>query len=180
MTLALVIGGTRSGKSEHAERLARATGLPVRYVATADEGDPAMQDRVRAHRSRRPEDWTTVQAGAKLSDCLAQAGGLCVLVDSLGAWIATALHRAGAFEVAADGVLARVGEDTLADVEEVMNTDAGALIVVAEQAGEGVLPADPASRAWLDILGDATQRLAARADTVELVVAGCPLTLARR
>jgi len=44
MSLALVIGGTRSGKSAHAERLAAATGLPVRYVGTADGSDAAMAE----------------------------------------------------------------------------------------------------------------------------------------
>jgi adenosyl cobinamide kinase/adenosyl cobinamide phosphate guanylyltransferase len=174
MTLALVIGGTRSGKSEHAERLALATGLPVRYVATADAGDPAMQERVRAHLARRPADWTTVPAGPRLSDSLLDAAGTCVLIDGLGPWIATALHEAGAFEHPDRQVLERVAGEVLADVERVAvgAAGAGAAIVVAEQAGEGVLPPEPTTRAWLDMLGDATQRLAAHAESVELVVAG--------
>ena len=180
MTLTLVIGGTRSGKSAHAERLARRTGLPVRYVATADAGDPAMADRIRTHAARRPDDWATVEAGPRLAEALADAAGTCVLLDGLGAWIAGALHRAGAFECPDREVLDRVCEEVLAQVADVARaTDAAPVaIVVAEQAGEGVLPPDGASRAWLDMLGEATQRLAARAVRVELVVAGRALTVA--
>jgi len=180
MSLRLVIGGTRSGKTAHAERLARSTGLAVRYVATADATDPAMADRIRAHEARRPESWTTVEAGPRLTEALAGAGCICVLVDGLGAWIAGALHRAGAFEHPDQGMLDRVSREVLAQVDDVAHAaDAAAVaIVVAEQAGEGVLPPDAASRAWLDMLGEATQRLAARATRVELVVAGRALTVA--
>ena len=179
MSLTLVIGGTRSGKSEHAERRAHASGLPVRYVATADGEDPGWEERIRAHLARRPTGWTTVQAGLRLSDSLADAAGSCVLIDGLGPWIATALHLAGAFESPDREVLRRVGADVLADIERVALAAhrAGAAIVVAEQAGEGVLPPDPAARAWLDVLGEATQRLAAHAESVELVVAGRALRI---
>jgi adenosylcobinamide kinase/adenosylcobinamide-phosphate guanylyltransferase len=179
MSLALVIGGTRSGKSEHAERLARATGLAVRYVATADGGDPAMQARIRTHRARRPAGWTTMEAGPSLSDALLEAADVCVLIDGLGPWIARWLDTAGAFESPGGDVLERVAEDVLADIERVAvgAANAGAAIVVAEQAGEGMLPPDPVARAWLDMLGEATQRLAARAQSVELVVAGRALRM---
>jgi histidinol-phosphate/aromatic aminotransferase/cobyric acid decarboxylase-like protein/adenosyl cobinamide kinase/adenosyl cobinamide phosphate guanylyltransferase len=180
VSLTLVLGGTRSGKSARGELLARASGLPVRYVATADAGDPGMAERIRAHAARRPSDWTTVEAGASLADALGDADGTCVLLDGLGAWIATALHRAGAFDAADPDVLRGVAADVRAQMEAVVRAagDAGAAIVVAEQAGDGVLPPDAASRAWLDLLGEATQRLAARAARVELVVAGRPLALA--
>ncbi|HLH14989.1 MAG TPA: bifunctional adenosylcobinamide kinase/adenosylcobinamide-phosphate guanylyltransferase [Solirubrobacteraceae bacterium] len=218
MRLTLVIGGTRSGKSAHAERLARASGLCVRYVATANAGDPAMAERIAAHRARRPGEWTTVQAGARLADAIAGAHEQCVLLDGLGVWIAGEMHRAGAFagEASADrGREARgmaeahggdeanggdgasgagerpslraVCERVLAQVDELLDALAtgtgaggdgdGLAIVVAEQAGAGVLPMDAASRAWLDALGEATQRIAARAARVELVLAGRALSL---
>jgi histidinol-phosphate/aromatic aminotransferase/cobyric acid decarboxylase-like protein/adenosyl cobinamide kinase/adenosyl cobinamide phosphate guanylyltransferase len=167
MTLTLVIGGTRSGKSAHAERLAHASGLPVRYVATADASDPTMAQRIGAHAARRPADWATVEAGPRIADALAEAAATCVLIDGLGVWIAGAMHA---------------GVDVLAQIEELLRvidaTPGTEAIVVAEQAGEGVLPADGISRAWLDTLGEATQRLAAGAATVELVVAGRAVSLA--
>jgi histidinol-phosphate/aromatic aminotransferase/cobyric acid decarboxylase-like protein/adenosyl cobinamide kinase/adenosyl cobinamide phosphate guanylyltransferase len=179
VSLTLVIGGTRSGKSAHAERLARASGLPVRYVATADGADPGMGERIRAHAAGRPADWTTVEAGASLADALRDAAGTCVLLDGLGPWIASALHRAGAFEDPAPETLRRVADELLAQVDAAVRaTEGAAAIVVAEQAGEGVLPPDAASRAWLDLLGEATQRFAAHAARVELVVAGRALALA--
>lgn len=180
MSLTLVIGGTRSGKSAHAERLASASGLPVRYIATADGSDPDMAERIRAHAARRPPAWTTVEAGPEsLADALADTAGVCVLVDGLGPWIATAMYRAGASGDSAAG-LARVREQLLVEIDSAvqMMRSAGAAIVVAEQAGDGVLPGDPMSRAWLDALGEATQRIADHAQRVELVVAGRALLIA--
>lgn len=182
MSLTLVIGGTRSGKSGRGEQLARAAGRPVRYVATADRADPAMAARIRAHAERRPPQWTTVEAGTSLAGALADAGGACVLIDGLGPWIARLLHDADAFAEPAADVLARVQTQVLAEVETIARAGVEGdepVIVVAEEAGQGVLPADAASRAWLDLLGEAVQRLSEAAERVELVVAGRPLALGR-
>ena len=183
MTLTLVTGGTRSGKSAHAERLARASGLPVRYVATADAADPGMAERIDAHTARRPADWTTVEAGLRLVDALADADGVCVLLDGIGTWIAGVMHRAGAFEHPGYEALERARSEVRTQMDELLRTiDARAhtsvTIVVAEQAGAGVLPSERASREWLDMLGDATGSLAGVADHVEVVVAGRALSIA--
>ena len=165
MTLTLVLGGTRSGKSLHAERLALATERPVRYVATADASDPSMAARVALHAARRPAGWTTAEAGDDLVGALAEDG--LSLIDGLGVWIAGVLHRARAEP---DHVHRQVeGLIAAANTRE--------LIVVAEEAGQGVLPADPQSRAWLDLLGDSVQQLSAAAARVDFVVAGRPIAL---
>jgi len=180
VALTVVIGGTRSGKSAHAERLALASGLPVRYVATADGADPAMAARIGAHVARRPAGWTTVEAEPALARAFHAGEGACVILDGLGPWVASALQLEGAFDEPGDEGLARARETVLREVGRAVAAAmrAGAAIVVAEQAGEGLLPPDAGSRAWLDALGEATQRFAARADRVDLVVAGRALTIA--
>jgi histidinol-phosphate/aromatic aminotransferase/cobyric acid decarboxylase-like protein/adenosyl cobinamide kinase/adenosyl cobinamide phosphate guanylyltransferase len=175
VSVTVVTGGTRSGKSAHAEALATATGLPVRYVAT---GHASMGDRITAHVARRPASWTTVDVGeGSLADAVRAAAGMCVLLDGLGPWLSTQLHLAGAFED--PSVLPAAGASVLAEVDRAVAALAGAsaAIVVAEQAGSGVHPPDAASRVWVDLLGAATQRFVAVASEVVLVVAGRPIRL---
>lgn len=156
MSLTLVIGGTRSGKSARGEQLALASGLPVRYVATADPGDASMAARIAAHVARRPAEWETVIAGSDLAGAVRP--GACTLIDGLGVWLA--------------GAGAAADASALVDAAR---TDE--VILVAEDAGHGLLPLDAVSRAWLDQLGEMVQRLSAAASRVELVVAGRPLVL---
>lgn len=160
MSLTLVIGGTRSGKSAHAERLALALGGPVRYVATADPDDESMAERIRAHAGRRPSDWETIVAG---DDLAGTVRGMTV-IDGLGAWIGGVLHRGT--------------DDVVAEVQRLVVAAREAdVIVVAEEAGQGMLPLDSLARRWLDLLGESVQRLSDAADRVDYVVAGRPLTL---
>jgi len=158
VSLTLILGGVRSGKSARGEALAVASGLPVRYLATADPADDTMAARIAAHQTRRPAEWTTDVAGSSLP--LGESG--CVLLDGLGVWIA------------------RVGEaDVARGVDALISASRGQpVIVVAEEAGLGPLPLNQVARDWLDRLGEAIQRLSAAADRVELVVAGRPLVLA--
>jgi histidinol-phosphate/aromatic aminotransferase/cobyric acid decarboxylase-like protein/adenosyl cobinamide kinase/adenosyl cobinamide phosphate guanylyltransferase len=181
MTLTLVTGGTRSGKSARAEALAAATGRAIRYVATADPADDTMAERIAAHVARRPAGWSTVQAPSRLADALDPDDGSCVLVDGLGVWLAGALEAGGAFDPEDGDAAERVRAVVLADLDTLGAAAAHngrEVIVVAEEAGQGMLPGDRGSRVWLDLLGESVQRLAARAERAELVVAGRPVALA--
>ncbi|TMG06661.1 MAG: bifunctional adenosylcobinamide kinase/adenosylcobinamide-phosphate guanylyltransferase, partial [Chloroflexi bacterium] len=60
MGFVFVTGGARSGKSELAVRLGRESGSAVTFIATATAGDAEMEERIRGHRSSRPEHWSTV------------------------------------------------------------------------------------------------------------------------
>lgn len=163
--ITLVLGGTRSGKSEVAERLAAAAPGPVTYVATA-RVDPADADhvaRVARHRERRPAGWTTVECpdpGA-LPELLRATGGT-VLVDSLGTWLAA--HA----DLDADpGALVAALRDR-----------GGDSVVVSEEVGLAPHAPTELGRRFVDGLGLLNQRVAAVADRALLVVAGRVLDLA--
>ena len=160
--ITLVLGGTRSGKSEVAEGLAASPGLPVTYVATGRAVDEDMAARIAAHRARRPAGWTTVEAGEDLPDVLRGLAGP-VLVDSLGTWVA------GHHDLDPD----------IAPLCAALRERAGDTVVVSEEVGLGVHPPSEAGRRFADVLGTLNRAVAGTADRVLLVVAGRVLPLER-
>jgi adenosyl cobinamide kinase/adenosyl cobinamide phosphate guanylyltransferase len=155
--IVLVMGGARSGKSAAAEAIASALPQPVTYLATLldDGSDSDLSERVRAHRARRPADWSTVEAGADLSaQVLAMSGTL--LIDSLGPWVASR----------------RPSEAVLAALADALTARAGNTVIVSDEVGMSVHPPSAAGREFRDELGLANAAIAAAADEVLFVVAG--------
>ena len=159
MTVTLVRGGARSGKSAAAER--RAGPGPVTYLATAasDSDDLDMADRIAAHRARRPATWTTVECDDLVTAIRGSSG--TVLVDSLTTWVA----RADGLAVESSSLCRSLAEH------------AGEVIVVSDEVGLGVHPSSEAGRLFRDALGLVNQAVAAVADDVLFVVAGRILRL---
>lgn len=165
----LVTGPARSGKSEWAETLAQQTAKLVVYVATAqlDSTDREWQQRIERHQQRRPAQWQMREVPKELSQCLEQGqDGECLLIDSLGTWLANCLEDdEEAWELIEQELLSAV-ERTQAD-----------LIFVAEETGWGVVPAYPLGRTFRDRLGNLVRHLGAIADQVYLVTGGYVLNL---
>ena len=159
MSVTLVLGGARSGKSAVAERLAGEGA--VTYVATfvSHADDPDMAARVAMHRERRPTTWTTVET-ADVAGALRAASGT-VVVDSLTTWVG----GAPGFAVDVAGLCLALG-DAPDDV-----------IVVSDEVGFGVHPSSEPGRRFRDALGLVNQAVSAGADEALLVVAGRILRL---
>ncbi len=169
MALVLVLGGVRSGKSELAERIVAASGSPVAYVATALPQDPEMAVRIARHKARRPGDWETIE-GRDPIDAVEECRDKAVLIDGLGCWIAALMEYAED-----DEILARSRR-----LAELASRRPLKTVVVAEEAGLGLLPPRASARRFLDLLGEATRILADHAERVVLVVAGRAVELKPR
>lgn len=170
MSATLILGGVRSGKSRLAERLAHDSGCDVVYVATAQARDDAeLHDRIEAHRVRRPAAWHTVEEPLLLAAALHahDAPGRCLLIDCLTLWLTNLLC------VGDDATLAREREALIGTLPALRAN----VVLVANEAGLGVVPLGDLSRRFLDEAGVLHQRLAAQCDRVLLTVAGLPLAL---
>ncbi|MFI7613257.1 bifunctional adenosylcobinamide kinase/adenosylcobinamide-phosphate guanylyltransferase [Nonomuraea terrae] len=168
---ALLLGGSRSGKSAEAE-LRLAAEPYVTYVATGPDGagDGEWAARVRAHRERRPAHWDTAETTG-LAEAI-RAAGAPLLIDGLGTWLAAVFDEHGAWEGDRAPVAARCDELVAA-----WRQAPGPIVAVSDEVGMGVVPATASGRAFRDALGRLNERLAAESEYVALVVAGRLLEL---
>lgn len=169
MAFVLLLGGARSGKSALAQQVAARTGRPVTVVATAEAGDDEMAARIERHREARPAAWATVEEPLDLLGAVAGApAGVFLLVDCLTLWVANLAGRGEAPDAIA------------AAAERVAATLAGrgaGAVVVSNEVGLGIVPANAPARAFRDTLGAVNTAFAGLADRTALLVAGRVLEL---
>jgi adenosylcobinamide kinase/adenosylcobinamide-phosphate guanylyltransferase len=164
--LILVLGGARSGKSRHAERLISAYDAPWIYIATAEARDEEMRGRISEHRGRRDDRWHLIEAPHALADAVRDApSDRPLLVDCLTLWLSNRLL--------ADADLER----ETASLTDALVARVGSTIVVSNEVGLGIVPDNVLARRFRDAAGIANQMLAARADRVDFITAGLPLHL---
>ena len=169
MSLTVLLGGARAGKSALALELARGHDGPVVYVATAEAGDDEMAARISQHRTERPAEWTTAEEPIALRSTVAAIEpDACVVVDCLTLWVANLLAR---------------GDDVLPEAEALAELAAGRpapTIVVSNEVGLGIVPTSPVAREYRDLLGAVNAAFVRRAHDAAFVVAGCPIPLQPR
>jgi adenosylcobinamide kinase / adenosylcobinamide-phosphate guanylyltransferase len=163
----LILGGVRSGKSRHAEMLGRAHGGALIYIATGEAGDGEMAERIKHHRAARGPEWTTIEEPVELAAVLAREAGpeRFVLVDCITLWISNLMGLQRSVPAEVDALAQAIGAAP------------GAVCLVSNEVGLGIVPDNAMARAFRDATGLAHQRLAAVCDQVVLMVAGLPMRL---
>ena len=167
-SLVLVHGPARGGKSRWAETLLNDI-TPVTYVATAAArpDDASWQERLRLHRSRRPDHWRLLEAGPDLPEDLKRVpADHAVLIDALGGYVAQHLD-------AGSDTWERQTKTLLSQLSTMEQT----CVVVIEETGWGVVPPTAIGGLFRDRLGALAQRLDRQAVASWLVVQGRALDL---
>lgn len=167
--ITLILGGARSGKSRHAEKLAASTQKPVLYIATATASDAEMTVRIAHHQQQRPAHWQVRECPLELIAALSEEAQKpqTILVDCLTLWLNNQLFH---FPVQDFSELF----DELVKQLESAKAD---IIFVANEVGLGIIPLGEISRTFVDEAGRLNQRIAQVADNVLFVAAGLPLVL---
>ena len=176
----LVLGGARSGKTRHAlglaEAASRARSASVTYVATAEPGDAEMAERISRHRSERPSSWRTIEAPHSLAQALGTvAPGSIIVIDCLTLWLSNALLLDFDEQRPREPLpgWAAEGEALVRYLQE----SAGAIIMVSNEVGSGIVPVSALARRFQDEQGRLNQLLAALCERVTLVVAGIGISI---
>ncbi|MHB8174725.1 MAG: bifunctional adenosylcobinamide kinase/adenosylcobinamide-phosphate guanylyltransferase, partial [Nitrospirota bacterium] len=151
--------------------LAEREGGRLVYIATAQARDPEMAERIRRHREARGTIWESVEEPENIAEAVSAIGGGTVIIDCLTLWLSNLMEKRGSdgFEETASSEA-----DSLAGA---LKSFKGVAIVVSNELGSGIVPLEPAARAFRDAAGRVNQIIAQASDEAYLVASGLPVRL---
>ncbi len=178
-----IIGGQRSGKSRHAERLAlkwlaEQPGRAVTVVATAQASDNEMGRRIERHRLDRPPVFDTHEEPLNLGAAvraLSITPERLLLVDCLTLWWSQVMfpnHVKTLNEPPLDAESLRL------DLLSALAQAQGPVILIANDIGSGVIPLGAEVRAFVDEMGRVNQQVVQCCGQITWMMAGQPFTQA--
>lgn len=162
MSITLVIGGARSGKSRYAQSLAQTLSARPLYVATSRVWDEDHLRRIERHRRERGPEWRTIEC--ELGFGSIELAGEVAVIDCVTLWLSNYFSDAKA---ELDVCL----EQARLEIDQLARLDAR-LIIVTNELGQGLHAETEIGRKFTDLQGLVNQYIAARSDTVVLMVAG--------
>lgn len=178
----LILGGQRSGKSRHAERLAmrwlaQSPLHSVTVVATATPSDEEMHQRIERHRADRPSAFDTLEAPVHLGAALRDQASAhrLLIVDCLTLWLANVLMPLLPGLVSGDAE-SSAWPALKADLLAALRASPGPVLLVSNEVGLGVIPMGADVRHFVDELGRLNQDVAQACGHITLMAAGQAFT----
>ena len=161
-----ISGGCKNGKSFYAQRVAKASGTPLYYIATMIPGDEEDYARIRCHRDERAGwGFETLECNRDILSCLDHADPKgSFLLDSVTALLSNEMFPHEGVDMDAAERIAGALETF---VDRAPNT-----VLVSDYIFSDALLYDDLTEAYRRGLAFIDRRMAARCDNVIEVVAG--------
>ncbi|CAM8672105.1 MULTISPECIES: bifunctional adenosylcobinamide kinase/adenosylcobinamide-phosphate guanylyltransferase [Sphingobium] len=167
MTILLVLGGARSGKSRYALARAEAMSGDCLFVATAQALDSEMDSRITRHRAERGDRWRTIEEPIALAAIVQRESRpeRILLIDCLTLWASNLM------------MAERDIDEAVAAFVAALRQARGQVILVANEVGLGIVPDNVLARRFRDVAGTINQAVAACSDEAMFLAAGLPMRL---
>jgi adenosylcobinamide kinase/adenosylcobinamide-phosphate guanylyltransferase len=168
--LIFITGGCRSGKSRFALDYANQHFSKKLYLATCEALDEEMARRIEHHKKMRGPEWKTIEEPVEIVNQIMQYGDETdvILLDCITLWLSNLLMRRKDDPEIAQEINRFI--DTIKKKQT-------SLVLVSNEVGLGIVPADPLGRRFRDLSGMANQKIAEVVHTVILMVSGIPIFL---
>lgn len=185
----IVTGGSGSGKSEYAEKLAMDIGASFRiYLATMMVWDEEGEKRVQRHRSMRAEkgfktvEWyTDLEQFKPEEEGADEAEAATLLLECMSNLVSNEYYRLRADTAC---MAARSGAPGTADIADViirgincLQKKCENLIIVTNEVGSDGEAYNQETKEYIEILGTVNRSLCRAADSVTEVVYGIPIKI---
>lgn len=167
MVIALIGGGSRSGKSRFALEYAEERFERLAFVATAHVLDEEMKVRVTRHQAERGPRWSTIEEPVDVARAIRNRAEQfdIFVVDCLTLWLSNVL-------LSNDADPERELERLIRELAE-----GPPCILVTNEVGCGIVPDNALSRRFRDLAGTLNQYAAGRAQEIYWIVFGIPLRI---
>ena len=165
-----ITGGCRSGKSRFALDYVNQHFSKKLYLATCEALDEEMAQRIEHHKKMRGPEWKTIEESIAIVNEIKECSDKVevILLDCITLWLSNLLIKWKSESRMTDEI------DRFVDVIQQSQTS---LIIVSNEVGMGIVPADPLSRRFRDLSGMTNQRIAEVVDKVIYMVSGIPIFL---
>lgn len=162
-----ILGGARSGKSAYALQLAKKGKSRAAFIATCQELDKEMSERIKFHKKSRPANWQTFEEPYKVSDLVNKVGvkfGV-ILIDCLTLLVSNLMLK---------GAKKRSINREAYNILSALNKIKAKAIIVSNEVGLGIVPNNKLGRNFRDIAGKINQIVAKESDEAYFMVSGIP------
>lgn len=162
-----ISGGTRSGKSSYAQKLALELSFNPIYLATARNWDADFDQRIKRHQSDRDERWENIEEEKYPSKI--DLSGRVVVLDCVTLWLTN-------FYVDVKYDIEEALQQVKAEIDLLAKQDA-TFIIISNEIGMGLHADTESGRKFTDLQGWTNQYIAQKADQAVFMVSGLPLVL---